>query len=60
VQINELSKILQTNQSIEIPKRAKHRLANHSKSPLIIIEVQLGENLDESDITRYEDKYGRA
>jgi mannose-1-phosphate guanylyltransferase/mannose-6-phosphate isomerase len=60
VQINELSKILQTNQSIEIPKRAKHRLANHSKSPLIIIEVQLGENLDESDITRYEDKYGRV
>jgi mannose-1-phosphate guanylyltransferase/mannose-6-phosphate isomerase len=60
VQINKLSKILQTNQSIEIPKRAKHRLANHSQSPLIIIEVQLGENLNESDIIRYEDKYERT
>jgi len=60
VQINESSKTLQANQFIEIPKGAKHRLANHSKSPLIIIEVQLGENLDESDITRYEDKYGRT
>jgi len=60
VEINELSKTLQANQFIEIPKGAKHRLANHSKSPLIIIEVQLGENLDESDITRYEDKYGRT
>jgi mannose-1-phosphate guanylyltransferase / mannose-6-phosphate isomerase len=60
VQINELSKTLQANQFIEIPKGAKHRLANHSQSPLIIIEVQLGENLDESDIIRYEDKYGRT
>ena len=60
VQINESSKTLQANQFIEIPKGAKHRLANHSKSPLIIIEVQLGENLDESDITRYQDKYGRT
>ena len=60
VQINESSKTLQANQFIEIPKGAKHRLANHSKSPLIIIEVQLGENLDENDITRYEDKYGRT
>ena len=60
VEINELSKTLQANQFIEIPKGAKHRLANHSKFPLIIIEVQLGENLDENDITRYEDKYGRT
>jgi mannose-1-phosphate guanylyltransferase len=60
VQINELSKTLQANQFIEIPKGAKHRLANHGNSSLIIIEVQLGEKLDENDITRYADKYGRT
>jgi len=60
VQINESSKTLQANQFIEIPKGAKHRLANHGNSSLIIIEVQLGEKLDENDITRYADKYGRT
>ena len=59
VQIEETLQTLQTNQSIEIPKGAKHRLANLDKSSLIIIEVQLGDKLDEDDITRYEDKYGR-
>jgi len=59
VQIEETLQILQTNQSIEIPKGAKHRLANLGESNLIIIEVQLGDKLDEDDITRYEDKYGR-
>jgi mannose-1-phosphate guanylyltransferase/mannose-6-phosphate isomerase len=60
VQIDETSHNLTRNQSIEIPQRAKHRLTNPGKSPLIIIEVQLGNRLDENDINRYEDKYGRA
>jgi mannose-6-phosphate isomerase-like protein (cupin superfamily) len=60
VQIDGTSHSLTRNQSIEIPQRAKHRLTNSGKSPLIIIEVQLGDRLDENDITRYEDKYGRA
>jgi mannose-6-phosphate isomerase-like protein (cupin superfamily) len=59
IQIEETLQILQTNQSIEIPKGAKHRLANLDESSLIIIEVQLGDKLNEDDITRYEDKYGR-
>ena len=59
VQIEETLQTLQTNQSIEILKGAKHRLANLDESSLIIIEVQLGDKLDEDDITRYEDKYGR-
>jgi len=59
VQIEETLQTLQTNQSIEISKGAKHRLANLDESSLIIIEVQLGDKLDEDDITRYEDKYGR-
>ena len=60
VQVDDISKTLIRNQSIEIPKGSKHRLANPEKYPLVIIEVQIGDNLDENDIIRYEDKYGRT
>lgn len=59
VQIGEILKTLKANQFIEIPKGAKHRLTNVGESTLVIIEVQLGDKIDEDDITRYEDKYGR-
>ena len=59
VQIGETVQTLHADQSIEIPKGAKHRLTNPDQTNLIIIEVQLGNKLDENDITRYEDKYGR-
>ena len=59
VQIGETSQTLNANQFVEIPKGAKHRLTNTDETTLIIIEVQLGDKLDEDDITRYEDKYGR-
>ena len=59
VQIGETVQILHADQSIEIPKGAKHRLTNTEQTNLIIIEVQLGDKLDENDITRYEDKYDR-
>jgi len=44
---------------IYIPKQAKHRLENHSKTPVVIIEIQVGDYLGEDDIVRYEDVYGR-
>ena len=59
VQIGETLQTLNANQFIEIPKGAKHRLTNIGESTLVIIEVQLGDKIDEDDITRYEDKYGR-
>ena len=37
----------------------KHRLSNPGKVPLEIIEVQLGELVDEEDIVRFDDVYGR-
>ncbi len=37
----------------------KHRLSNPGKLPLEIIEVQLGELVDEEDIVRFDDVYGR-
>jgi mannose-6-phosphate isomerase-like protein (cupin superfamily) len=37
-----------------------HRLANRSAHPVEIVEVQLGERLEESDIVRLQDDYGRS
>ena len=47
------------HQSIFIPKKTKHRLANNHKNNLIIIEVWHGNILKEDDIVRYEDIYER-
>ena len=44
-----------------IPRSTKHQARNiNNKETLLIIEVQLGEDFDEEDIIRYEDKYGRV
>jgi mannose-1-phosphate guanylyltransferase / mannose-6-phosphate isomerase len=51
---------LETNDSIDIPKGTKHRLGNPDSELLIIIEIQFGHLLDEEDISRYEDRYGRC
>ena len=37
----------------------RHRLENRGKIPLEIIEVQVGEYLEEDDIERFDDTYGR-
>jgi len=51
--------ILNTNESTFIPSGEKHRLENPGKVPLVLIEVQSGEYLEEDDIVRFEDVYGR-
>ena len=43
----------------EINPKQIHSIENIGKNDLEIIEVQLGEIIDESDIVRLEDKYGR-
>ena len=49
------------NESVFIPVKTKHRIKNNSETEdLVFIEVQTGENLDENDIIRFEDNYGRA
>jgi mannose-6-phosphate isomerase-like protein (cupin superfamily) len=50
---------LDQGQSTYIPIEAKHRLENCTDKPLEIIEIQIGECLEESDIKRFEDIYGR-
>ena len=52
--------IEEQGENIVIPKQAKHRIGNKTKSPLIFIEVQTGDYFGEDDIKRYEDDYGRC
>ena len=59
IEIDCKKQILQVNQSVYIPLRAKHRLSNPGKEPLIMVEVQSGDYLGEDDIIRFEDIYGR-
>lgn len=44
---------------VTIPLGAVHRAACTSEGPLVMIEVQLGTTLEESDIERLEDDFGR-
>ena len=59
VEVNDEEKILHENQSTFIPVATKHRLSNPGKEPLSLIEVQSGTYIDEDDIIRFEDNYGR-
>ena len=36
-----------------------HRLENSQRTPLELIEVQIGSYLGEDDIERFDDEYGR-
>jgi mannose-1-phosphate guanylyltransferase/mannose-6-phosphate isomerase len=50
---------LTENQSTYIPVGEVHRLSNPGCIPLEIIEVQTGTYLEEDDIVRFQDSYGR-
>lgn len=58
--INGQNEILvNTNESTYIPAGNRHRLENPGRLPLVMIEVQCGDYLEEDDIVRFEDSYGR-
>jgi len=59
IQVDDKTEIVHENQSTYIPLGSKHRLSNPGKIPLRIIEVQSGSYLEEDDIERFEDCYGR-
>lgn len=46
-------------ESTYVPEGMKHRLGNSGKIPLEVIEVQIGEYLEEDDIIRFSDRYNR-
>jgi mannose-1-phosphate guanylyltransferase / mannose-6-phosphate isomerase len=51
--------VLRSNESAYIPIGETHRLSNISKISAEIIEIQTGDYLEEDDIIRFEDNYGR-
>ena len=51
--------LVHTNESTYIPINTRHRLENPGDILLQIIEVQNGEYLEEDDIVRFSDDYGR-
>ncbi|GAB6175546.1 mannose-1-phosphate guanylyltransferase/mannose-6-phosphate isomerase [Desulfobaculum senezii] len=59
VRVDDDEMLLYENQSVDIPKTSMHRLANPGKVPVEIIEIQSGPYLEEDDIVRFDDEYGR-
>lgn len=51
---------VRANESTFIPAGHRHRLSNRDSEPLVIIEVQTGAYVEEDDIVRLEDVYGRS
>ncbi len=59
IEIEGKISILKTNESIFVPLGKKHRLTNPTEEVLVLIEVQSGTYLEEDDIVRFDDIYGR-
>jgi mannose-1-phosphate guanylyltransferase/mannose-6-phosphate isomerase len=59
VELNGETKLLRQGESTFVRSGIRHRLKNPGLIPLEVIEVQLGEYLEEDDIVRFEDDYGR-
>ena len=59
VQLGDRSLTLQTGETLDVPVGTTHRLENPGPDLLVVIEVQFGTLLDENDIVRIADDYGR-
>ncbi len=59
ITLNQKSFIKKADDTIFIPLGAVHRIENHYKIPVKIIEAQVGSILKETDIVRFKDVYGR-
>lgn len=53
-------RLLAQGESTFVKTGQRHRLGNPGMIPLEVIEVQIGEYLEEDDIVRFEDAYGRS
>lgn len=51
---------VQPGSFIDVPKKKIHRMQNTRKTPLVFIETQFGDYLEEDDIIRIEDDFGRS
>ena len=52
--------LVRENESVYLPLGCVHRLGNPGRIPVEIVEVQTGAYLEEDDIVRVEDDFGRA
>ena len=59
ITLNEKKFKLKEKESIFVKLGEKHRIENKTSNLLEIVEVQIGKVLDESDIVRIDDIYGR-
>lgn len=59
VTVDDVVKFVAENESVYIPIGARHRLENLGDAPMHLIEVQTGDYLEEDDIVRFDDQYGR-
>ena len=50
---------MRENELIYLPLGCTHRLENPGRIPVEIVEVQTGAYLEEDDIVRFEDDFGR-
>jgi mannose-1-phosphate guanylyltransferase / mannose-6-phosphate isomerase len=60
VELDGETRLLRKGESTYVHAGVIHRLKNPGVIPLEVIEVQLGEYLEEDDIVRFDDQYGRA
>jgi mannose-1-phosphate guanylyltransferase / mannose-6-phosphate isomerase len=60
VEINDTKQRCVHGDHVYVPLRAKHRIRNLGSDDVVFIEVQTGAILEESDIQRFEDQYGRV
>lgn len=59
VTCNDAVSEVKSGESTYIPAGNRHRLENKGTTPLVIVEVQVGNYVGEDDIVRYDDAYGR-
>jgi mannose-1-phosphate guanylyltransferase/mannose-6-phosphate isomerase len=59
VVIDDKEYFVRNGESIFVKSGLKHRLENPGKIPLEVIEAQIGEYLEEDDIVRFDDDWGR-
>lgn len=60
VTLDDKKFLLTENQSTFIPAGAIHMLENPGKIPLELLEIQSGSYLEDDDIIRLKDHYGRS
>ncbi len=59
VELDDVVHQMSAGKHVHIPVGALHRVRALGSEPLVFLEVQVGEILDENDIVRISDDYGR-